>query len=116
MPRILIDEIMPILSASIPRLRVISCDDAEEVTADAVAGAAAMLDSAERSGKPLRGRSVAHYCLQRAKVGRRSTSANRTDVLAPSTILDGHSVVTSLDTPMMFRAAPSRGHGCGVVT
>jgi len=88
---------MPILTTTIPRLRVVGADDHEELVADAIASAAAMLHSAEQCGKPLMPRSVAHYCIQRAKVGRKSTSAGRTDVLSPATQLDGNAVVHSLD-------------------
>jgi len=98
--KILVDEIMPILSATIPRLRLVGSDDHEELQQDAVTSAAQMLDAAERAGKPLLGKSTAYYAIQRTKTGRRSTSGGRTDAMAPSTMLDGLTSVSSLDAPV----------------
>jgi hypothetical protein len=94
---ILINQVMPILSAVIPRMKVVGSDDAEEMLQDATASAAAMLESAERAGKPLLARSTAYYCIQRCKVGRKSTSASRNDVLGPGSQLDGHVIVVPMD-------------------
>ncbi len=97
---VLINEVVPILTAVIPRLRVVGSGDAEEMLQDATASAASMLNSAEERGKPLLGRSTVHYCLQRLKSGRLSTSASRTDVLGPGSQLDGHVIVLPLDAPI----------------
>ena len=75
-------------------------DDLDELAADGTAQAARMIDSAERKGKTVPAGSIAHFVLQSLKSGRRFGYAGRTDVLAPSTQLDGGSTVVSMDEPM----------------
>jgi len=96
---LLVTQIMPIIMGAIARgaVRTVGSEDLEELQQDALASAASMLDSAERDNKPVAANSIAYYALQRTRSGRRSTSANRTDVMSPGAILDGNSVVNSLD-------------------
>jgi hypothetical protein len=99
---LLVDEIVPRILAAVGRgsVKPVGSEDREEVAADCVAMAAGMLDSAEAAGKPLYAASIAHYALQSAKTGRRSTCTTRTDVMAPGTHLDKLVEMTSLDAPV----------------
>lgn len=98
--QLLLHEILPIIQAPLPRaVKRIGSEDYSELVQDCIASAAQMLDTAERAGKPLIAKSIAFYAVQRAKTGRRSTSAGRCCPLAPATVLDGHSVSESLDAP-----------------
>lgn len=93
-------EIYPIIIACIGRVKPVGCEDAEELAQDSLVSAAQMLDSAEKSGKPIFPRSIAYYSLQRTKTGRRSTSAGKTDAMSSATIMAGRSSVDSLDDPV----------------
>jgi len=97
----LVKKILPIVRVTVPRaVKPANAEDGQELIQDVVASAAAMLDAAERAGRPLYPRSVAYYCIQRAKSGRRSYGATRTDVMAPATQLDGQAHLDYLDAPV----------------
>ena len=100
--KLFMQEIYPIITASIAHgaVKPVGCEDREELVQDCLASAAQMLTACERSGKPLICKSTAYYALQRTKSGRRSTSANRTDALAPTTILDGNCTIVLMDAPV----------------
>ena len=96
--RLLIEKIAPILMGTIPRvIRPVGAEDIAELQQDALAQAAAVLDSAERRGKTVPAQSVAYYVIQRIRCGRRSTGSSRTDVLAPATQIQGRSAIDSMD-------------------
>ena len=97
--QMLLSQVVPILTSVISRggIRPAPGEDAEELIADATAQAAAALDSAERRGKQVPAQSLAYYALQSMKVGRRSTSGSRCDVLGPACRLDGNVSVVSFD-------------------
>ena len=96
----LVETIMPIIVASVPRVvKPVGGEDAEEITQDTIASAAQMLEACEQNNQPLIAKSIAYYSIQRAKSGRRSYSAGRTDAMSPGTQLDGLSSVESLDNP-----------------
>lgn len=98
--KMLVETIMPILAATIPRtVKPVAPEDPEELVQDATVAAAQMLDAAERNNRPLIPQSIAFYVIQRTRSGRRSYSAGRTDALAVATQLDGLSSVESLDRP-----------------
>ena len=94
-----VDEIVPRIQAVVARsVKLVGCEDVEEVTQDAIAMAARMLDKVERSGKQgVRACSIAYYCLQHIKSGRRSVGNSVVDVLATGTQLHGKCVVESLN-------------------
>ena len=98
--QMLTDEIMPILKGVVPSsVRVVGCEDAEELVQDALAIAAMMLQALEDSGRQvIPAKSVAFYAIQRLKCGRRSYTAGRTDALAPGAQLDSKCVVVSLES------------------
>ena len=109
----LLETIMPIIVASVPRaVKPVGGEDAEEITQDTIASAAQMLEACEQNNRPLIAKSIAYYCLQRAKTGRRSYSANRTDVMSPGTQLDGLSSVESLDNPFSGPDQDDEGAFC----
>lgn len=96
--RLLVDEIVPRITAVVGRsVKLVGCEDVEEVTQDAIAMAAKMLDNVEKSGKPnIKASHIAYYCLQHIKSGRRSVGNSVVDVLATGTQLHGKCVVESL--------------------
>lgn len=94
---LLVEEIVPRIAAVIPRcVKLVGCEDVEEVTQDAIAMAAKMLDNVERAGKKVTVGNIAYYCLQHIKSGRRSVGNSVVDVLATGTRLHGKCVVESL--------------------
>lgn len=95
----LVSKIIPLLAGPILRGAVIpvGSEDREELIADGTALAARILDSAESRGRTVPSSSVAFYVIQALRGGRRSTSASRTDALAPATQLDGRARVRYLD-------------------
>lgn len=98
---ILLDQIMPIIVAVIPRnVQVVGCEDHQELVQDALVMAAMMLQALEAAGKQPIPKSVAYYSIQRVKSGRRSYTSGRTDVYSPGTQLDGLAVLHSLDEPV----------------
>jgi hypothetical protein len=95
---VLVGAIMPIIQATVHRVvKPVGSETFEELVQDGMAIAAAMLDSAERRGQPLRPRNTAYYALQHLKQGRRSYQSGRTDVLSPGTIFDQKLCLDSLD-------------------
>jgi hypothetical protein len=95
----LLDSIRPIIRAALARgaVRTVGTEDLPELEADAMAQAAAILDSAESAGKEVAPNSVAFYVLQSLRSGRRSGYAGRTDVMSPAAMLDGRVTVVSMD-------------------
>ena len=98
--QMLVDEIMPILQGVVPSsVRVVGCEDSEELVQDALAIAAMMLQALEDAGRQvIPAKSVAFYAIQRLKCGRRSYTAGRTDALAPGAQLDARCVVVSFES------------------
>ena len=75
---LLINEIIPRIEAVIPRsVKLVGFEDVEEVTQDAIAIAAKMLDNVEREGKKVTVGNIAYYCLQHINSGRRSVEKQR---------------------------------------
>lgn len=94
---LLVGEIIPRIAAVVARsVKLVGCEDTEEVTQDAIAMAAKMLDNVEKAGKKVTVGNVAYYCLQHIKSGRRSVGNSVVDVLATGTQLHGKCVVESL--------------------
>lgn len=95
---VLVNEIMPIIEATIPRVAKPGIgEDAEELIQDATASAAGMIDSMESAGKRPIAKSIAYYAIQRTKVGRRSYSAGTCDALSPATSIRRKISRTSMD-------------------
>ena len=98
---VLLNQIAPRLRATIPHVvRPTGAEDAEELLQDATAMAAQMLHSLEARGKEVTVGNVRYYVTLLMKSGRRSQSANRTDVLSPGAMLDGKSCALSLEEPV----------------
>ena len=98
---VLLDQIAPRLRATIPHVvRPTGAEDAQELLQDALAMAAQMLHSLETRGKTVTVGNVCYYVTLLMKSGRRSQSANRTDVLSPGAMLDGKSSALSLEDPV----------------
>ena len=96
--QLLVDEIVPRIAAVVARsVKMVGCEDVQEVTQDAIAMAARMLDSVEKAGKKVTPGNIAYYCLQHIKSGRRSVGNSVVDVLATGTQLHGKCVVESLN-------------------
>lgn len=95
---ILLNQVIPILAATIPRIaRPVGAEDVEELKQDAIAYAAALLDSAERRAKVIPPNSVAYYAIRAILAGRRSTTASCSDVMAPGCQLQNRSAMVSMD-------------------
>ena len=94
-------QVRHIIAACVLRgaVRSVGAEDEDELVQDGTAQAARMIDAAERRGKALPSRSVAHFILQGLKAGRRHGGAGRSDVLSPGARLDGRAVVVSMDEP-----------------
>ena len=98
---VLLDQIAPRLRATIPHVvRPTGSEDAEELLQDATAMAAQMLHALEARGKTVTVGNICYYVTLLMKSGRRSQSANRTDVLSPGAMLDGKSSALSLEDPV----------------
>lgn len=98
---VLLEQIAPRLRATIPHaVRPTGSEDAQELWQDAVTMAAQMLVALEARGKEVTAGNVCYYMTLLMKRGRRSQSANRTDVLAPGTLLDKKSCARSLEDPV----------------
>ena len=95
---VLMDEVAPRLRATIPHVvRPTGSEDAEELLQDALAMAAQMLHALEARDKEVTVGNICYYVTLLMKSGRRSQSANRTDVLSPGAKLDGKSCALSLE-------------------
>jgi hypothetical protein len=100
--QILVSQILPIISATVPRVvRTVGSEDARELVQDTVAAAAKSVDSCERRGKPIIPNSIAYYAIQRAKHGRRAYSATRTDAMCPAAQIDHAVSIDSLDETVL---------------
>ena len=99
---LLVNRIVPLIVGAIARgaVKPTGCDDPEELEAEAVALAAAILDSAESKGKTLTAGNVAFYTLQALKSGRRSGYAGRMDAMSAAAVLDGAVQLKSMDEVM----------------
>ena len=96
---VLLDQIEPRLRATVPYIRGVGAEDAEELLQDALAVAAKMLHDLEARGKEVTPGNIAYYTILHMRSGRRSYSAGRTDVLGSGTQLDGLSSVLSFEEP-----------------
>lgn len=95
---LLVNEIMPIISATVPRVvRRVGSEDAGELVQDAMCSAAQMVEASEQAGKPLYPSGIAYYAIQRTKSGRRSMSAGRSDAMCPGVQLDRTVSMDSMD-------------------
>jgi hypothetical protein len=101
---LLLNDIMPLIAAAVARgaVRPTGCEDQQELQAEGMALAAAMLDSAEARGKTPKPSSVAFYALQALKSGRRSGYAGRLDAMSAAAALDGAVSLRSLDAGLGF--------------
>ena len=94
---LLVEHIAPRLRATIPRVvKTVGAEDAEELVQDAIVIAAQMLDRVEQQGKSVTPGNIAYYAILHMKSGRRSQSANRSDVMMPGTQLDAKSCLLSM--------------------
>ena len=99
---LLVNEIAPRIRSSIPRyVRFIGSEDAEEVSQDAIAMAAAMLERVENQRKKVTPGNIAFYTIQMLRSGRRSTGSSNADVMGIGTQLNGRSIVQSFDEPVI---------------
>ena len=100
--QMLLDGVRPIIRASLAKgaVKTVGSEDLQELEADGMAQAANMLESAEQAGKEVSPNSIAFYVLQSLRSGRRYGCASRTDAMAPSTQLDGHVALVSMDEPV----------------
>jgi hypothetical protein len=106
--RLLVEEIVPRIAAVVARsVKLVGCEDVEEVVQDATAMAAKMLDNAEKAGKKVTVGNIAYYTLQHIKSGRRSVGNSAVDVLATGTQLHGKCQVESVDVLI-----PADGEDC----
>ncbi|MEI6337285.1 MAG: hypothetical protein WCQ57_01720 [Verrucomicrobiota bacterium] len=96
---VLLDQIEPRLRATVPYIRGVGAEDAEELMQDALAVAAKMLHDLEERGKEVTPGNIAYYTILHMKSGRRSYSAGRTDVMNAGTQLDSNSMVLSFEDP-----------------
>lgn len=111
--QMLVEEIAPRLRVTSRCLPQVGADDTEEIYQDSLAIAAGMLESAECNGKQLgkdvTGGNIAWYAGKQLATGRRSNYGGRTDALAPSTQLDGHSQMTSFQQEIVRDADSGEG-------
>ena len=111
---VLLDQIAPRLRATILyAVRPTGAEDTEELLQDATAMAAQMLHALEARGKEVTVGNVCYYVTLLMKSGRRSQSANRTDVLSPGAMLDRKSVALSLEEPVGLCSENRRDRGPG---
>lgn len=95
---LLVEQIAPRLRTLVPKsVKPVGAEDAEELVQDAIVIAAQMLHRVEQSGKKVTPGNIAYYALLHMRSGRRSQSANRTDIMAPGTQLDAKSTVLSFE-------------------
>ena len=98
---LLLNEVAPRLDNTIRHsVPAVGCEDAQELTQDALALAARLLDQAEANGKVVTAGNLAFYALKHAKSGRRSVGQSNADVLGTATQLNGRSRVKSLHSPV----------------
>ena len=96
--RMLIEQVLPRIKSAVPNsVKRVGCEDVDELIQDTAAQAAYALESCENRGVPIYPASVAYYAVQRAKSGRRSYGATRTEAMCPACQLDGNSTLASMD-------------------
>lgn len=96
--QLLINEIAPKLMGAVARsVRPVGSETFEELQQDAIAQAAAIVDSAERKGKAIPPGSVTWYVVQSLRSGRRFGYTGRTDAMCPAAALDGKVNMVSMD-------------------
>lgn len=95
---VLLEQIAPRLKIAVPHIKLVGCEDKEELLQDGLCMAAHLLENNERQGKQVAASSVAYYTILHLKSGRRSHSAARTDVMGSGTQLDGKTCVLSIET------------------
>jgi len=106
---ILVTQILPILSRTVPRVvNPSDCEDSEELVQDTLATAAEMLQSLEKAGRKIPAKSVAFYSIQRAKSGRRAYQSGASDPLSPVFRTRNTSAIVPIDAPLS-----SEGEGSG---
>ena len=98
----LLEQIAPRLKAAVPYIKTVGAEDKEELYQDGLCMAAHLLEVNERNGKQVPACSVAYYVCLHLRSGRRSHSANRTDVFSSGTQLDGKTAVLSMETEVGF--------------
>ena len=99
--QLLLKEVAPRLDHTIRHgVPAVGCEDAQELTQDALALAARLLHQAEANGKVVTASNVAYYAHQHAKSGRRSVGYSNADVLGSATQLNGPSRVKSMHSPV----------------
>ena len=99
---VLLEQIAPRLKMAVPYIKTVGCEDREELYQDGLCMAAHLLEANERNGKHVAASSVAYYTVLHLKSGRRSHSANRTDVFSSGTQLDRKVAVLSMETEVGF--------------
>jgi hypothetical protein len=93
--------IVPILTRTVPKtVCPAPGEDAAELVQDAVVAAVQMLECDEKAGRKPIPASIVYYVIQRMKCGRRSYSANATDVLSPAAQLTKGFAVISMQAPV----------------
>ena len=106
---ILVKEILPILSRTVPRtVNPTDSEDSEELVQDTIATAAEMLQSLEKAGRKIPARSVAFYSIQRAKSGRRAYQSGASDPLSPVFRTRNTSAIVPIDAPISSAGEGSR--------
>jgi hypothetical protein len=96
--KLLVEKIVPRLRAAIPQsVHPIGHEDYEELIQDTIVAAAMMLDRLDAIGKQVTPGNIAHYCILKAKCGRRSYGSSKTDMMAAGTQISGHSAMHSLE-------------------
>ena len=82
----------------------IGTDDREELTAEAIAIAAGLLESVEIRGKTVTAGNLAYYAVKLVATGRRSTGRSTTDPMHAATQIAGRCQMQSLDEPLAGEA------------
>ena len=96
---ILQEQVVPRLRSAIPKaVHFVGCEDAEELTQDATAMAAKLIDRVESQGKlgKISPGNIAYYTLLHLKSGRRANGTSSVDIMASATQLNGSSRLHSL--------------------
>jgi hypothetical protein len=99
---LLVNTIMPLITAAVARgaVRCTGCEDIQELVAEGIALAARSLDSLERRHKKVPANSIAFYCIESLKRGRRSGYSGQADAMSAAATLIGRACVRSMDAPI----------------
>jgi hypothetical protein len=99
---LLVNKIMPLITAAVARgaVRGVGSEDIQELVAEGIALAARSLDSLERRHKKVPANSIAFYCIESLKRGRRSGYSGQADAMSAAATLIGRARVRSLDAPI----------------